>query len=83
MALRTLKTLQWQNAVLLAGDVIEAVAMLKAQPGYDLQIIGSGNLLQSLQAATLIDEYNVWTFPVVPGRQQELDRRARPANEQH
>jgi dihydrofolate reductase len=72
VASRTLKTLQWENSVLLPGDAVEAVAALKAQPGYDLQIIGSGNLIQSLQAASLIDEFNVWTFPVILGRGKRL-----------
>lgn len=72
VASRTLKTLQWENSVLLAGDVVEAVAALKAQPGNDLQIVGSGNLIQSLQAASLIDEYIVWTFPVILGRGKRL-----------
>ena len=72
VASRTLTTLQWENSVLLAGHIVEAVAALKAQPGYDLQIIGSGNLIQSLQAASLVDEYNVWTFPVILGRGKRL-----------
>ena len=72
VASRTLKTLQWENSVLLAGDVVEAVAALKAQPGNDLQMVGSGNLIQSLQAASLIDEYIVWTFPVILGRGKRL-----------
>ena len=42
-----------------------AIKALKTQSGPDLQIIGSGNLVHTLQAASLIDEYNVWTFPVV------------------
>ena len=50
----------------------EIVAALKSAPGLDLQIIGSGNLIQTLQAASLIDEYNVWTFPVVLGRGKRL-----------
>ena len=72
VASRTRKTLQWENSVLLTGDVVEAVAALKAQPGNDLQIVGSGNLIQSLQAASLIDEYIVWTFPVILGRGKRL-----------
>ena len=73
VASRTLnQPLQWNNSTLLPGDVIAAVRALKAEAGLDLQIIGSGNLIQSLQAASLIDEYNVWTFPVVLGRGKRL-----------
>jgi dihydrofolate reductase len=72
VASRTLATLHWNNSTLLRGDVISAIIALKTQPGPDLQIIGSGNLIQTLQAASLIDEYNVWTFPVVLGRGKRL-----------
>jgi dihydrofolate reductase len=72
VASRTLKDVHWNNSTLLRGDVVAAVAALKAQAGLDLQIIGSGNLIQTLQAASLIDEYNVWTFPVVLGRGKRL-----------
>ena len=54
------------------GSAENAVAALKALPGNDLQIVGSGNLIQSLQAASLIDEYIVWTFPVILGRGKRL-----------
>lgn len=72
VASRTLTTLAWNNSTVLHGDVAAAITGLKAQPGPDLQMIGSGNLLQTLQAAALIDEYNVWTFPVVLGRGKRL-----------
>jgi len=72
VASRTLRTLHWNNSTVLHGDVVAAITALKAQPGPDLQMIGSGNLLQTLQAASLIDEYNVWTFPVVLGRGKRL-----------
>ena len=72
VASRTLTTLDWNNSTLLRGDVVQAIIALKAQPGPDLQMIGSGNLIQTLQAAALIDEYNVWTFPVVLGRGKRL-----------
>jgi dihydrofolate reductase len=72
VASRTLTMLQWNNSTLLRGDVVSAIIALKAPPGLDLQVIGSGNLIQTLQAASLIDEYNVWTFPVVLGRGKRL-----------
>ena len=79
VASRTLKSLKWNNASVLGGDVVSAITALKGQPGHDLQIIGSGNLIQTLQAASLIDEYNVWTYPVVLGRGKRLfENGARP-----
>jgi dihydrofolate reductase len=80
VASRTLKSLEWNNSSVLRGDIVSAITALKGQPGYDLQIIGSGNLIQTLQAASLIDEYNVWTYPVVLGRGKRLfENSARPS----
>jgi len=79
VASRTLKSLQWNNSSVLGGDIVSAITALKVQPGHDLQIIGSGNLIQALQAELLIDEYNVWTYPVVLGRGKRLfENGARP-----
>jgi dihydrofolate reductase len=76
----TLTTLNWNNSVLLQGEAVPAITALKTQPGPDLQIIGSGNLIQTLQAASVIDEYNVWVFPVVLGRGKRLfGETARPS----
>ncbi|HEU4650393.1 MAG TPA: dihydrofolate reductase family protein [Croceibacterium sp.] len=72
VASRTLKKLDWNNSSLLEGDVATAVGKLKSEGGPALQIIGSGNLIQTLQAASLIDEFNIWTFPVVLGRGKRL-----------
>lgn len=72
VASRTLKSLSWNNSSLLGDDVVAAISALKSQNGYDLQVIGSGNLIQTLQAAALIDEYNVWIFPVVLGQGKRL-----------
>jgi dihydrofolate reductase len=72
VASRTLKSLRWSNSSVLDGDVVSAVTALKGQPGHDLQIIGSGNLIQTLHAASLIDEYNTWVYPVVLGRGKRL-----------
>lgn len=80
VASRTLTRLDWNNSTLLAGDVVSAIIALKAQPGLDLQVIGSGELVQTLQAAGLVDEYNLWTFPVVLGRGKRLfSEAAQPA----
>lgn len=79
VASRTLKSLQWNNSSVLGADIVSSITALKAQPGPDLQIIGSGNLIQTLHAASLIDEYNVWTYPVVLGRGKRLfENGARP-----
>lgn len=72
VASRTLTALHWHNSALLRGDVVAAIQALKARPGPDLQVIGSGNLLHTLQAAGLIDEYHVWTFPLLLGRGKRL-----------
>ena len=72
VASRTLTQLHWDNSFVLQGEVAAAVTALKHQPGPDLQLIGSGDLIQTLQAAALIDEYHIWTFPVVLGRGKRL-----------
>lgn len=80
VASRTLARLDWNNSTLLHGDAVAAIAALKTRPGPDLQVIGSGNLVQTLQTASLVDEYNVWTFPVVLGRGKRLfSETARPS----
>ena len=42
-------------------------AQLKSGEGPDIQVYGSGELLQTLTGAGLIDEYSIWIFPLVPG----------------
>jgi dihydrofolate reductase len=64
--------LSWRNSVQLEGDVAEAVAALKAGDGPQLQVHGSGDLLQTLIRHNLVDEFVVWTFPVVVGRGKRL-----------
>jgi dihydrofolate reductase len=68
VASRTLKEpLSWQNSTLLEGDAAEAVAKLKAQPGPDIGILGSGELIQSLMRHDLIDEFVLPIHPLVLG----------------
>jgi dihydrofolate reductase len=57
----------WQNSILLDGDAVKTVAELKAQPGRDFSIIGSGSLVRSLHAAGLIDRYTLLIHPLTLG----------------
>lgn len=55
------------TARLVTGDVITAVQALKAKPGDELQIWGSGKLLQTLLRHSLVDRFRLMTFPLVLG----------------
>jgi dihydrofolate reductase len=72
VASRTLTSLEWQNSVLIEGDVVDAVRELKQQDGPELQVHGSANLLQTLIRSDVIDEYHLKTFPVVVGSGKRL-----------
>ncbi len=72
VASRTLDTVGWNNSSLLKGDVAEEVAKLKAQQGGEIQVHGSGNLLQTLLKADLVDTLRIWQFPVVVGAGKRL-----------
>jgi dihydrofolate reductase len=64
--------LPWQNSTLLEGDAADAVADIKQQPGPDLAILGSGELIQSLRRRNLIDEYVLLIHPLVIGSGRRL-----------
>ncbi|MDX6321198.1 MAG: hypothetical protein QOF52_1056 [Propionibacteriaceae bacterium] len=64
--------LPWRNSTLLQGDAADAVAELKQQPGADLAILGSGELIQSLSRRDLIDEYVLLVHPLVLGSGRRL-----------
>jgi dihydrofolate reductase len=72
VASRTLKELGWTNSVLIEGDVGEEVARLKGGSGPEIQVHGSGNLIQTLLEHHLVDEYRLWTFPVLLGSGKRL-----------
>jgi dihydrofolate reductase len=72
VASRTLDRVDWNNSVLLEGDVAEAVRALKAQDGPRLMTQGSSELIQTLLEHDLVDEFSVWTFPVVVGPGKRL-----------
>jgi dihydrofolate reductase len=64
--------LSWSNSTLLKGDAAEAVARLKEQPGKDLVVLGSGELVQSLMRRNLVDEYVLLIHPLVLGSGRRL-----------
>jgi dihydrofolate reductase len=64
--------LPWSNSVLLAGDAADAVARLREQPGPDLTVLGSGQLVRSLRDRDLVDEYVLLIHPLVLGTGRRL-----------
>ena len=69
---RTLATAAWQNTTVLSRDLVRDVQSLKASPGPDLVILGSGSLVSQLAAARLIDELQLVVSPVVLGKGRTL-----------
>ena len=72
VASRGRPTLTWERSQLIEGDVPTAVAALKEQDGPELQVHGSGDLVQTLHRHGLVDEWHLMTFPVVLGQGKRL-----------
>jgi dihydrofolate reductase len=73
VASRTLDKAEWNNSTVLTGDVAEAVAELKRQPGEgEIQVHGSGDLIQTLIRHDLVDEYRLKVFPALLGSGKRL-----------
>lgn len=68
VASRTLKTAEWNNSSLIAGDLIEATRSAKASAKGDILIYGSASIVHQLAPHGLIDEYRLMVFPMVLGR---------------
>lgn len=64
---RSLKSVDWANAILLRGDPAEEVAELKRAPGKDIFVFGSADLSATLIEAALIDEYRIGLSPLFLG----------------
>jgi dihydrofolate reductase len=64
--------LEWSNSTLIKGNVAEEVSRLKQQPGKDILVFGSGDLVNTLMQHGLIDEYRLMVFPVVVGSGKRL-----------
>src|SRR6266536_6511052 len=64
----TLATAPWKESTIISGNVVEELTKLKQQPGKDIIIDGSANLVQSLMGTDLIDEYRFLVQPIVMGK---------------
>jgi dihydrofolate reductase len=72
VASRSRPTLEWSNSVLIEPDAAEGIAALKKEDGPQLQVQGSGNLIQTLLRHKLVDQYRLWIFPLVIGPGKRL-----------
>jgi dihydrofolate reductase len=63
----TLTNATWNNSQIISGDVVEKIKALKAGEGKGLLVYGSANLVQTLMAHNLVDDYRLLVYPVVLG----------------
>ena len=78
---RTLNEVNWNNSTLIKGNVVQAIKNLKEQNMPEIQVHGSGNLIQTLLKHDLIDEFRLWIFPVTIGKGKKLfGEGTQPAN---
>jgi dihydrofolate reductase len=72
VASTTLTEPRWMNTTVLSGDVAAAIRELKAKPGRELQVQGSGALIRWMLDNALVDEMILFTFPVIVGQGTRL-----------
>ncbi len=72
VASNTMKSSQWQPSVFLSGDIAEGVANIKQQQGPDLNVWGSGNLIQTLIKHDLVDAFWLMIYPITLGSGKRL-----------
>ena len=72
VASNTITSHEWQPSVFLNGDIAEKVTKLKQQPGPDLNVWGSGNLLQTLIKHDLVDVFWLMVYPITLGSGKRL-----------
>ncbi len=67
VASNTMTSAEWQPSVFLSGDIAEKIAKIKQQPGPDLHVWGSGNLIQTLIKHDLVDVFWLMIYPITLG----------------
>jgi dihydrofolate reductase len=72
VASTTLDRVEWNNSILISGDIAEYVEALKREEGPEIQVHGSPGLTQTLLEHDLIDEFRMWIFPVALGTGKRL-----------
>ena len=72
IASKTITSSDWQPSVFLNGDIAEQVATLKQQPGPDIHVWGSGNLIQTLLQHELVDTFWLMIYPITLGDGKRL-----------
>jgi dihydrofolate reductase len=72
VASRTLTTVGWKNSHLLGPDVPAAVRKLRAEPGGEIRVWGSTELVKTLAEHDLVDEYRLAVYPLVLGSGKKL-----------
>ncbi len=72
VASNTRTSSKWQPSVFLSGDIAEKVTEIKQQPGPDLNVWGSGNLLQTLMKHDLVDAFWLMIYPITLGNGKRL-----------
>jgi dihydrofolate reductase len=70
----TLENPEWNNSSVIKGNVAEAVTKLKQQPGGDILVAGSAQLVHTLMEHGLVDEYRLMVYPIVLGTGRRLFR---------
>ncbi|HET7928413.1 MAG TPA: dihydrofolate reductase family protein [Actinomycetota bacterium] len=73
---RTLESPSWQNSTVIRDDPVGAIRDLKREPGGDIFLFGSGDLLNSLIGVDVIDEFRIMYFPVLLGSGKRLFKEA-------
>ena len=74
----SLDRIDWSTSHRISGDAVDEIQRLKTTDGPELHIWGSGELLQTLIAADLVDEFRIWVYPLILGQGRRLFEKGVP-----